>query len=245
MGNHVLLNSIEHKDLRVITRPGADLGDNLWFTPTFPQEFRAIQAHYPIFFYKDPVSGQFHPVALFGFRRDDNLFLTEQGWTSSYIPLTLRRQPFLIGQQTVQEDGMSVHQRVVHIDLDHPRVSQTEGEPLFQPYGGNTPFLDEVAEMLEVIHEGLADSETFIESLLAQELLEPMTLEVGLDNGDRHQMIGFYAINESRLAELPATALEALHQRGHLQAIYMALASQSRVREMMAVVNARQTESAA
>ncbi|MBY5993982.1 SapC family protein [Ferrimonas balearica] len=245
MGKPVLLNSVEHQDLRIITRHGAELGDNQWFTPTFPQEFRAVQAHYPIFFYKDPGNGQFHPVALFGFRRDDNLFLDEQGWRASYVPLTVRRQPFLIGQQTVQEDGMAVHQRVIHIDLDHPKVSLTEGEPLFQPYGGNTPYLDEMAEMLEVIHQGMEDSKGFVDALLTHDLLEAFTLELTLDNGDSHQMIGFYTINESTLAQLGGPALEALHQAGYLQAIYLSLASQARVRDLMQVVNDRLAESAA
>ncbi|MCB1609598.1 MAG: SapC family protein, partial [Xanthomonadales bacterium] len=52
MPNHVLLNNVEHQDLRVITRRGADLGDQVMFAVTFPDEFRSIQAHFPIVFRK-------------------------------------------------------------------------------------------------------------------------------------------------------------------------------------------------
>ncbi|MBB1387827.1 SapC family protein [Shewanella vesiculosa] len=239
MSQHVLLNSIDHKDLKVITTRSSALGDNLWFGLTFPQEFRSIQAHYPIFFHKDATTGQFYAVALFGFKQNENLFLSDAGWNASYIPLSVRRQPFLIGQQTVQEDGIERQQRVIHIDLDHPRVSHNDGEALFFPYGGNTPLLDEVGEMLEAIHHGLSDSNRFIDVLIEHELLESFTLDLELDNGQKHQMIGFYTINENTLAALPAEVLGTLHQQGYLQAIYMALASQSKVRELLNLKNAQ------
>ena len=146
---------------------------------------------------------------------------------------------FLIGQQTVQEDGIERQQRVIHIDLDHPRVSHNDGEALFFPYGGNTPLLDEVGEMLEAIHHGLSDSNRFIDVLIEHELLESFTLDLELDNGQKHQMIGFYTINENTLAALPAEVLGTLHQQGYLQAIYMALASQSKVRELLNLKNAQ------
>ncbi|GGB61885.1 SapC family protein [Shewanella inventionis] len=239
MTQHVLLNSIDHKDLKINTSRSAALGDNLWYSVTFPQEFRSIQAHYPIFFHKDATTGQFYSVALFGFTQNENLFLSNEGWNASYIPLTVRRQPFLIGQQTVREDGVERQQRVIHIDLDHPRVSQTEGEALFLPYGGNTPLLDEVGEMLELIHHGLIDNQQFIEALIKHELLESFTLDIELDNGKKHQMIGFYTINENTLATLSADTLATLHQQGYLQAIFMALASQSKVRDLLNLKNAQ------
>ncbi len=52
MSKNVLLNSVEHRDLKVITTRGAHYGDAVWFTVTFPKEFRTVQAHYPIFFTK-------------------------------------------------------------------------------------------------------------------------------------------------------------------------------------------------
>ena len=46
----VLLNNVEHRDVRVITRHSVKLGDGVMYTFTFPAEFRNIQAHYPIVF---------------------------------------------------------------------------------------------------------------------------------------------------------------------------------------------------
>ena len=66
MANNVLLNSIDHQDLKVLTERSKAYGDNVWYTQTFPQEFRSVQDYYPIFFNKDPNTGKFFAAALFG-----------------------------------------------------------------------------------------------------------------------------------------------------------------------------------
>lgn len=233
----VLLNSAEHQHLKINTDRGAAFGDNLWFTPTFPLEFRSVQAQYPIFFHKDLHTGKLFPVAVFGFSHQENLFLQSDNWRHSYIPLSVLRLPFLIGQQTVREDGVEHQQRVIHIDIDHPRVNKEQGEALFLPFGGNSPYLEQVAGMLETLHFGLQDSQRFVEQLQALDLLEAFTLDVQLDSGAKHQMIGFYTLNEDRLKQLSADTLATLHQQGYLQAIYMALASQSNIRTLLRLKN--------
>lgn len=237
MSKNVLLNSVEHRDLKVITARGAQYGDSVWFSVTFPKEFRTVQAHYPIFFHKDNNSNQFFAVTLFGFQDQENLFLHQDNWRGCYIPLMLRRQPFLIGQQMVREDGIETAQRVIHIDLNNPRVSTNEGEALFLPFGGSSPFLDEVAAMLETIHHGMLDSKAFIDLLLQYQLLESFTLDLTFSNGQKQQLAGFYTIHEDNLAALPAETLALLHQKGYLQAIYMAIASQANIRHLLQLKN--------
>ncbi|MBN8445095.1 MAG: SapC family protein [Gammaproteobacteria bacterium] len=237
MTQHVLLNSVDHHDLRVITTRGAGFGENQWFCPTFPLEFRSVQADFPIFFHKDSQTGQFFPVAIFGFSHHENLFLEQGIWDNTYWPLALRRQPFLIGQQLIKEDGVERAHRVLHIDLDHPRVSKTAGEPLFLPFGGNSQLLDDMASLLETLHHGMQDAKQLVTELLALQLLEGVTLDITLDNGQKHQMIGFYTINEDKLANLDAATLHKLQQQGYLQAIYMVLASQSNIRHLIQLKN--------
>jgi hypothetical protein len=233
MANNVLLNSIDHKDIKVITERSEKYGDNVWYSLTFPAEFRSVQAYYPIFFNKDASTGQFFSVAVFGFQDQENLFLADNKWDAPYLPLSIARQPFLIGLQKTNEDGEDKEQRVLHIDLDHPRVNQEHGEGLFLEFGSNTPYLDTVADMLEAIHHGIVDSKIFVDLLIEHELLEPFTLDLELNDKTKHQMAGFYTINEEKLHELNSETLAILHARGHLQAIYMAIASQSNIRGLL------------
>lgn len=239
MANHVSINSSDHQNLKVITERSEEYGDNIWFTLTFPAEFRSVQAYYPIFFNKDKNTGQFFSVALFGFQNNENLFLSNNKWDAAYIPLSIARQPFLIGVQKIVEDGEDKEQRVLHIDLDHPRVNQDQGEALFLEFGGNTPYLDNAADMLETMHHGIIDNKRFIDILIEHELLEPFTLDITLNDESKNQMVGFYTINEDKLKELSSDTLTLLHDKGYLQAIYMAIASQANVRTLMNKKNAQ------
>lgn len=231
MTNHVLLNNIDHKDLRVITTRSAQYGDDVMYAVTFPSEFRNIQAHYPIVFRKN-AQGQFEPIALMGFQDRQNLFLTSRGWDATYIPLTIERLPFLIGFSADK-------QPLMHVDLDSPRISRTEGEPVFRGYGGNTEFLERMSSVLLAIHQGIAAVQPFVAALVEYELLESFVLDVQLANGSQNRLAGFYTISEERLLNLNGAVLERFNRAGYLQAIHMAIASLSQFRALIERMNKR------
>ena len=228
MARHVQLNDIDHKHLRIDTRRSAALGDDVAFVPTFPAEFRNLQAHYPIVFRKD-ANGALHPIAVLGFQEGRNLFLDGDRWDASYLPLAIERQPFLIGKG---DDDLTVH-----IDLDSPRVGSEAGIALFREQGGNTDYLDRVASVLLALHNGLEGVAAFVDALLALELLESFVLDVELDDGSANRLTGFYAINEDRLRALDAAALGGLHAAGHLEPVFMAVASVANFRGLIERMN--------
>jgi len=230
MPKSVLLNNVEHKNLRVITRHGAEFGDNQMLTPTFPSEFRDVQACYPIVFRKTTDGLGFEPVALFGFQDGENLFLNNDRWDALYVPMLVERLPFQI--------GINGDELMVHIDIDSPRVSDVEGEPVFKEHGGNTEFLERSSSMLGAIHEGLQGSPALLAALLEHELLESFVLDVELNDGSQNRLVGFYTINEDRLATLSGDAIAKLHQAGLLQPIYLAIASLSNFRALIERKNA-------
>jgi hypothetical protein len=226
MANPVLLNNVEHKDLRVLTGHGARLGDGLMMALTFPAEFRYVQAHYPIVFHKDADGTGFQPMALFGLKKGENLFVQGERWDASYVPLSIQRQPFLIGR-----DGEEL---VVHVDLDSPRIARgDEGERLFLDHGGTGEYLEHVNSMLLALHEGMQATPAFVASLMELELLESFVVDIELA-GSQNRLAGFYTINEDRLGALDGEALGRLHQRGYLQPIYMVIASQENFRALIA-----------
>lgn len=237
MSDYVLLNNSAHKDLRVITTRSESYGDNVMHAMTFPMEFRDVQSSYPIFFCKDSESGQFYPAALFGLEQNQNLFLTEGGWDASYIPMMIKRHPFLIGYQADSEH-VGGKKPVVSIDMDNPRINNNEGEPLFSDNGEPTDYLKESISMLEAIHHGHEHNKGFVETLLEHDLLEAFTLEVVLNDGSKNQLTGFYTIAEQKLHELEGDTFAMLNKRGYLQAIFMAVASHSRLRPLVEKRNA-------
>lgn len=224
MAKHVLLNNVEHRDLRIITRSGLDLGDNVMCALTFPAEFRNVQSCYPILFLESREK-VIAPVALFGLREGQNLFLTKDGWDARYIPLMIERQPFLIGDS---DKG-----QVIHVDLDSPRVSKTEGFSVFNEDGSNTDYLNRVSNALAAIHDGFATTPKFVDALIEHNLLEAFALDIRYPDGNTARFGGFHTIHEERLKKLDGAALGSLHERGYLEPLFMTVASLSKIRDLV------------
>lgn len=243
MTRHALLNNVDHHDLRVILRYGPEFGDALATVPTFPTEFADIQREYPIFFQKDPASGQFQSVALLGFKEGENLFLEDGRWNSKYIPGVIARGPFLIGFQERQEGGVMRKEPMIHVDLDHPRVSRTEGQAVFLPRGGNTPYLDHVANVLKGIHEGIETGRVMFAAFAELDLIEPVTVEIKVSETEKYGLQGLHTINQEKLRALGGEKLSSLHRSGFLQGAYLIIASLGNVRALMAAKQARNARS--
>lgn len=239
MPNFALLNNVDHKNLRVIRDYSLHYGDSEISVATFPQEFRAIQNEYPIFFKKNTETGKFIPVALMGLRQNENLFLTEEGWDAQYIPASVKRRPFLIGIKPPKPGEGDQPSRLVYVDMESPRVNEVAGDPVFLPHGGYSPYLETMVDLLEYIQYGTELNEQFADLLLANELLEVVTLEITLKSGERNNLAGLYTINEDKLSGLAGSAVADLHAKGFLECIYMVLASHANVLKLIARVEAR------
>ncbi|MBB1061197.1 SapC family protein [Marilutibacter spongiae] len=234
MARYELLNNVTHKDLRVATGFGPEFGDDVGMVPAFPSEFAELQREYPIFLKKGPGEGEWQSVALLGFEQRENLFLRDGRWNASYLPGAAAKGPFLIGFQEQRVDGEAIMEPVVHVDVEHPRVGRDEGEPLFLPQGGNTPYLEHVAGILRGIHDGNRFGQRMFAALDAAGLLEPVGLDVQLDAQHRVAVGGLHGIARERLASLDAPALFELNRAGYLEGAYLMLASLHNVRRLMA-----------
>lgn len=232
MTRHAVLDNVTHRDLRVSTAAGARFGDAVMAAITFPAEFRNVQAHYPIVFQRAQ-DGGFLPLALFGLHEGENEYLVDDCWDAPYVPLSLRRQPFLIGFDATREP-------VVHVDLDHPRANAADGEPVFLPHGGIGPVLQEATEILHALHDGVRATPAFVDALVTHRLLEPFALDLTHPDGTVERWSGFHTIHEERLQALDGAALGALNAAGHLLPIYLVVASMSRLRDVVDRAQRRQ-----
>jgi hypothetical protein len=229
MSQYETLNTEKHRQLRIKTGYSAELGDGLTYVMTYPLEFRDIQSCYPILFTKDPNTGGFFAAAVLGLEPNQNLFLKDDGWDATYVPALVQRQPFLIATGGDGDDKPPV----VSLDLDHPRVSRDEGEALFTSDGEPSAFLKQKIELLDKLHRGLQHGSGFIDTLLEHQLLEQITLDLAFNDGSKQTLQGFYCIAEEKLYQLKGAALESLNQAGYLQPVFMAVASLSRIRDLI------------
>jgi SapC len=216
----VLLNNIDHQDVRVIARGGREFGDGVNQVMVFPTEFEQAQREYPIVL-RPGTEGKLRPVALLGLDRDENLFLGPDGdWQCDHVPVLLQRGPFAIASAGGANDTPQVL-----IDPDHPRISQTEGEPLFLEHGGNAPMLDKMLGALQAAFVGNQLLDPLVDALQASGLLRPLGLELRVGPDRAYTISDALTIDRERLAALSGEELAALHRAGFLQSAFMMAAS--------------------
>lgn len=235
MARYELLNNVAHKDLRVITRFGREFGDEVGMVLAFPTEYGELQKEYPIFIRKES-DGDWQSVALLGFDREENLFLQDGRWNATYLPGVVAKGPFLIGFQEQRIEGELHQAPVIHVDLDHPRVSVSagDGEPVFLLHGGHSPYLERIVTVLRGIRDGVEAGKAMFAAFDALGLIQPLGLKVQLDDTHAVNLTGLYGIDRERLAALDAEALHGLHRAGYLEGAYLVLASTHNIRRLMA-----------
>ncbi len=236
MPDHAILTADDHRDLRIRTERAPELGDAIMACITVPSEFRRVQTDYPILFQRGQAQGDVTAVALFGFEEGENLFLVDGCWDARYRPLAIDSQPFLVGRGA---DGSAVRQ--VHIDMASPRIAGDSGEGMrvFDDTGRPTPYLERIADQLRALDTDYVASADFFAALQRYDLLEPLTLDVTLDDGAKNRLVGFHVIDEDRLVALDDAAVADLHAGGHLMPIFMALASLGNIGALIARKNRR------
>ena len=226
MARRVPVDNVEHAKLRVIERASDDARVNQ--ARVVPAEFEQLQREYPIMFRRDE-DNQFQSVAILGLDRRENLFLNGNSWTARYVPATLRRGPFFLG---VKEDADEPNPALV-IDLDDPRVSESEGDPLFLPHGGAAPLLQEVGDALRIVHEGLAQSRAMFALFAELELIAPVEIDVDLGDGTHYRLADFFTISSDAFADLSGASLERLNRAGLLATAIHARSSLGNIKRLV------------
>lgn len=232
MANHQLLDNVTHKDLRVRMQFGPPFGDNVGTVIAFPTEFADLQREYPIFFRRDP-NGEYFAVALLGFEKDENLFLEGDRWDAWYLPGMVARGPFLVGFQERQDGSEMRREPIIHVDMDNPRVSQTEGERVFLAQGGHSPYLQRVTRVLSGLNDGFVLTKPMFAAFQEHNLIAPVDVEVKITGAEPVNLRGFYSIDREKLVALEGEQLLKLHRSGFLQAAYLVLASQASLQALI------------
>jgi hypothetical protein len=229
----VPLNNEVHRSLTVDGRPSAAYGDNQRFVPVIAKEFPQLVLHYPIVFSKNSQTGAFYCGAMLGFDERENLFLDQWTERELYRPLSLQRGPFYANGPDLA------------IDLDDPRVGAKGGEPLFTEQGQPTRYLQSIIWAFQNLKPGLEMTHHFIARLLELKLIEPVDVEVALDDGTMRKCVDLYTINQEVLERLPDAAVVELFRRGYLRLIHYMIASLKHIPLMANKKNSRLLEATA
>lgn len=224
MSKPEVLNFDAHGELRVETARGARFGENVHFVPVIAEELASLVLDYVVCLMKDPETGAFGLFALTGLSPGENLYLDGDRWDAAYVPLHVRRQPFVVLRNPgSDEDGQD--SAVIAIDVSSERLHQSTGEALFNADGSRTPYLEDVSRMLGRLMSGLETTRGMIETLAERDLIEPLPIDVQSADGENRRFEGLYGISHQKLNALAGDELGRFHGEGYLQASHLMLAS--------------------
>lgn len=235
----VLLDNVEHQDLRVITDRSAAFGDAVNQVRVFPNEFIDVQREYPIFFRRDD-QGDFYAVALLGFDRDENLFLDTGAWNARYVPAGHDRGPFLLGLREGSDQDGGAGGPMMLVDPAHPRLSRSEGEPLFLPHGGNAPVLERYVQVMRTLHRGLGLNDAVFTAFLDAGIMAPVKVDIRIDDEVGYNIPDLFSISGEALTGLEGAALARLNESGYLALAFYVLASMKNIDHLVALKNRKQ-----
>ena len=234
----VALDREQHKALRLAPLPDWAVAARLNALFIAGVEFGDACHEYPIVFLRAGESeagkAQAAPVAVFGLRPDDNLYLQGGQWRAQYVPALLRAYPFAIAR-------MDAERYAVCIDMACPGLSQSGGQALFGEDGQPLEFLQNMQQQLQQIEGEIQRTRAFGEMLLAHDLLQDMRFDADLPDGKKLTVDGFLAVDEKRLSELSDADTLALCRNGALGLIH---AHQLSLKHMSRLVQWQQARSA-
>jgi hypothetical protein len=204
MGKLEILNSEQHRGLRL--RPPARSTSH--FVQIVASEFTAAAACCPILLAKSPETGAFYAGAMFGFKPGENLLAEDPGASRAFRPLDIERQAFFTSGENIA------------VDLEHPRISETEGEPLFDEDGEPTDVLRRIQRALGLLVSGNEETHSFIQTLVGLRLVEPIDISLRFDDDEKLHLEGLYTVSLDSIAELDDSTALSLFRKGYLNLAY-------------------------
>ena len=239
MTKTTVLNNVDHKNLKVDTRPQSSNTPMVNRCLVHATEISELHKEFPLVFYKHPDSGQTQLHVILGLEKDENLFIGPNGWTSRFVPALLARGPFSLGYKKTEPTNGQRAEPLICIDLDDPRVNSEQGEEIFLPFGGEAPYLNYVKKALQTIEQGLVFDKTLYTLVESMDLLEPVAIQIKLSNVDEVNFSDYYTINKQKLATLAPESLSKLHQYGVLSLLYFVLSSMGNFQQLITLKNAK------
>lgn len=174
---------------------------------------------------------QFIPVAVFGLKSGQNLFVTPDGrWLGGYIPAAYRGYPFALAST---EEG----QQVLCIDEDSGLLSETEGEAFFGEDGQPAQGVKDVLDFLTQVAQNRQATQRICAVLQQHNLVQPWLIKMQSEEGEK-SIEGLFRIDEAALNQLPAEAFEDLRQGGGLPIAYCQLLSMRHLPRLGALAQA-------
>ena len=194
-------------------------------------EFAEAAREFPILFVRaapdDKGRDQIAPVAVFGLRNGENLFLKDDNWVGGYIPALLRAYPFTMARIEGSDRWAMV------FDGSWEGFSKEEGAPLFDEKGEATELLNNAHKFVQELENDIERTRLACQRLLELKLLKPMRFDATLANGETLSIDGFLTLDQDLFNKLPDATIGEMHRNGLLYMLHMHHMSLNNMRRLL------------
>lgn len=224
-----MLNPAKHSKLKVNTTRYNYVQNHVNATSVMVTELSTIVHEYPIFITKNNSTGEFQLTAILGFSTGENLYLKDDTWQANYLPLDILRRPF----QLVSSDNSNTSEGHIAIDTANEQLQETTGEMLFDFSGKPTAYLQRIQQTFSQLLKGSEQTRNILKKADELGLIEPVTINIELNDKESTSLNGLYSFNQKALTELKGNALKEAHNASVLQVCHLLLSSGAHLEKLI------------
>ncbi|MBU2918835.1 SapC family protein [Psychrosphaera sp. F3M07] len=223
-----LVNTEAHNDLK-INHKNFNIKDNhVNACVVVASELSTLIHEYPIFITKRD-DGNYQLTALLGTETGENLYLDGSKWRSTYIPLDILRKPF----HAFIPDNNDLSKGSIAIDISSENVGDPTGELLFTANGETTDYFKRIESTFSQLMGGTAYTTELLKLASDLELLEQVSLNIDLPNGEKANINGLFTFDKQKVTALKGKALKQCHDSGILQICHLILSSSLHLQKLI------------
>lgn len=227
----IALDSDKHRNLKLrlpITDWSVAKDLNAMFVAA--AEFGDVCREFPLVFVKagkEPDGkDSIAPIAVFGLRQNENLYVGGERWRAQYMPAVLRAYPFCIAR-------IDNERFAICIDTGWGGTSVLDGEPLFTETGEQAELMKQMTPHLEALEMEIQRTRLVCQKLLELDVLREMRFDATLPDGRQHTVDGFLTVDDKKMTELPDSVVGELHRSGLLGLVHLHWVSLGNMRRLV------------
>ncbi len=186
---------------------------------------------YPLVFVKAGVDEQgetdYAPVAIFGLRNGENLFVEGGHWRGAHLPALMATYPFCVARTGDDRYAVCVDAAAAQL------ATEGEGERIFDDAGAPTEFSRRVQTELEKLEGQIATTRNVVRRLAKLGLLSERRFDATLPDGRQLALDGFFTVEEQKVRDLPDATVLELHRDGLLALVHAHWISLGQMRRLL------------
>lgn len=215
-----LLDSALHRKLRINTELVDTPENRTNVALVTVGELSTLVHEYSIFITKSP-KGQLQLVAILGFKSEENLYVQNNKWKATYLPLDIIRRPL----QAYIPEGSELNKGRIAINTASSLISQKEGSALFDDKGEASDYLKKMQTTFAQLMAGTTQTQQILEKADELKLIHSIDLNIEIPGEGKTVLNGLLSFNKEALTALKGDELQQAHDSGILQVSHLLLSS--------------------